>query len=151
MNLTLQRTAQSNECTQGILSLPGSVLYTLELPWIDDPDFPGGEPDRSCVPTGVYALALHDTEKHPKTFALVNEDLGVIHEPDASRPNARVACLIHVANFPNELEGCIGVGTATGTCTVRSSRMALEEFKEAVPWEAGHTLTILTIDKQESK
>lgn len=151
MELILQRTAHSVECTQGMLSLPGSVLYTLELPWIEDADHPGGVPNHSCVPAGIYALVLHDTAKHPKTFALVNEALGVIHESDASQPNARVACLIHIANFPNELEGCIGVGTAAGTCVVRSSRMALDEFKAAVPWEAGHTLTILTIDKQESK
>lgn len=144
LDLILQRRgAQSADCTQGFLRLPDVVLATLELPWIADPDFPGGAPDRSCVPPGLYTLALHDTPKHPKTFALVNRALGVIHEPDATFPNARVACLIHAANYPHELEGCIGLGTVADTCVVWSSQIALAKFKLAVPWVEGHTLTIV--------
>jgi hypothetical protein len=143
MNITLQRTAQNSECTQGTLVLPDSILYTLELPWLEEPGFPGGAPDRSCVPDGLYQLALHDTAKHPKTFALVNRDLGVIHEPDSTFPHARVACLIHAANFVSDLEGCIGVGTAAGYCTIRNSQYALVEFKNQIPWVAGHSLTIV--------
>jgi hypothetical protein len=125
-----------------MMLLPDSELYTLELPWVPEADYPGGAPDRSCVPPGIYQLALHDTAKHPKSFALVNAALGVIHEPDAAYPNARVACLIHVANFPRDLEGCIGVGTASGEDCIRNSVIAYGEFTRAVPWIAGHTLTI---------
>jgi hypothetical protein len=143
MDLILQRTSQSIDCTMGTLALPNSLLYTLELPWLFEPDFPGGAPSRSCVPPGVFQLVLHDTPKHPQSFALVNADLGVIHEPDPAFPNARVACLIHIANFIRDLLGCIGVGTSTGHCSVLNSRIAYDEFKAAVPWIAGHTLTIL--------
>ena len=143
MNLTLQRTSHSAQCTEGTISLPNAVLYSLELPWISEEGFPGGWPDRSCVPAGEYALALHNTQKHPKTFALVNRDLGVIHEPDASFPNARVACLIHVANTVEDLEGCIGIGVSHGACYVSSSGIAFSYLRTALPWVTGHTLNII--------
>lgn len=147
MDLILQRTTSLADCTQGTLTIPGSTLVTLELPWEADPDHPGGAHDRSCVPVGVYTLELHDTKSHPKTFALVNRSLGVIHEPDATFPNARVACLIHAANYPHELEGCIGLGTVADTCVIWSSQMALAKFKLSVPWIEGHTLTILAASR----
>jgi hypothetical protein len=142
MNLTLQRTAQSDACTEGMILLPSTVLYSLELPWVPQDGYPGGWPDRSCVPAGFYELALHDTPKHPKTFALVNRSLGVIHEPDSTFPNARVACLIHVANTVGDLEGCIGVGISHGPCYVSSSGIAFSYLRQALPWVEGHTLTI---------
>jgi Family of unknown function (DUF5675) len=143
MNITLQRTARNSECTEGKMQLERVLLYTLELPWIADPGFPGGEPDKSCVPPGVYVLEMHNSVKHPKTFALVNRDLGVIHEPDPTFPNARVACLIHVANYPEDLEGCIGLGLSQQYCFIGASAAALLQFKSAVPWESGHTLEII--------
>jgi hypothetical protein len=141
--LLLNRTRQTSECTVGVLILPGGrYLHTLELPWVPDPGYPGGKPDVSCVPRGLYQLVLHDTVKHPKSFALVNPALGVIHEPDVWNPNFRVACLIHVANTVQELEGCIGLGMNAAGCTVSSSRAALEYFNSQVPWVAGHQLEI---------
>lgn len=145
MNLLLQRAAQTEVCSTGNLVLPtnGVQLRTLELPWIPDPAFKAGKPDVSCVPPGMYDLVLHDTLKHPKSFALVNPDLGVIHEPDPSYPTARFACLIHVANEVQDLEGCIGIGlTSTGPCSIGASRTALEIFQRQVPWVLGHTLEI---------
>jgi hypothetical protein len=142
MDLTLQRTSQTPEATLGMMLLPDSELYTLELPWIPEAGYPGGMPDKSCVPAGIYKLALHDTATHPKSFALVNPALGVIHEPDPAFPNARVACLVHIANFIHDLEGCIGVGTAAGRSCVLNSVVAYREFTAAVPWVVGNTLTI---------
>jgi hypothetical protein len=144
MELTLQRTSQTADCTIGMLTLPQTDLCTLELPWVPEAGFPSGAPDRSCVPAGIYQLVLHDTPKHPKSFALVNRALGVIHEPDPAFPNARVACLLHVANFIRDLEGCVGVGTAVGAdnCSILNSVIAYGEFTTAVPWVTGHTLTI---------
>lgn len=141
MNITLQRTAMSEICTEGFIAQ--TRLYSLELPWVPEAGYPGGHPDRSCVPAGVYQLVLHDTVKHPQSFALVNSELGVIHEPDPSFPNARVACLIHAANIPEDLQGCIGIGMTRLNCFVGNSRSAMENFKAEVPWVAGHTLTIV--------
>src|SRR5580693_3187092 len=91
LQITLQRTLENEVCTQGILTADSLTLYTLELPWAPEEGYPGGMPDKSCVPAGVYELVLHDTPAHPKAFALVNSDLGVIHEPDPMFPNARTA------------------------------------------------------------
>jgi hypothetical protein len=87
-------------------------------------------------------LVLHDTPKHPKSFALVNPNLGVIHEPDITYPHARVACLIHRANYLRDLEGCIGVGMAATDCMLSASRLAFDHFNAQVPWVEGHTLEI---------
>lgn len=143
MDLELQRTSYGAACTEGKMQLGAILLYSMELPWTPEEGFPGGHPDTSCVPSGMYALKLHDTPKHPKTFALVNRDLGVIHEPDPSFPNARTACLIHVANYPEDLEGCIGLGLSQQYCFIGASAAAMAHFRAAVPWEAGHTLTII--------
>jgi hypothetical protein len=143
VNSALQRLSENAVCTQGILQIPGLTLKTLELPWVPENGFPGGTPDKSCVPAGLYQLVLHDTEMHPRSFALVNPDLGVIHEPDPAFPNARTACLIHIANYPDELEGCIGLGITSGDCFVSNSASADSQFRRAVPWVAGHTLDIL--------
>jgi hypothetical protein len=145
MNLTLQRTSENEVCTQGVLTADSLTLYTLELPWVPDGD-PGGTPDKSCVPAGVYQLVLHDTVKHPRSFALVNPDLGVIHEPDPMFPNARTACLIHIADTVADLEGCIGVGLGSGDCTISQSKAAYIQFQDVVPWVTGHTLTILPVN-----
>lgn len=146
-HLLLQREKNegSDACTPGKLLLPtnGVQLFSLELPWVFDAAHPGGHPNVSCVPPGVFDLVLHDTFKHPKSFALVNPALGVIHEPDAAYPTARVACLLHIANEISELEGCIGLGmTRPGPCSIGSSRIALEIFNRQVPWVTGHTLEI---------
>lgn len=145
-HLLLQREKNegSEACTPGKLLLPNGVQpFTLELPWVFDLAYPGGHPDISCVPAGLYDLVLHDTLKHPKSFALVNRALGVIHEPDPTFPNARTVCLLHVADTVADLEGCIGLGMLrAGPCVIRSSVTALEIFNRQVPWVTGHTLEI---------
>ena len=150
MNLTLVRDAALPYATLGTLGGLPQVLQTLELPWVQDPSgAPCGAPGRSCVPVGEYQLALHDTPAHPKTFALVNPDLGVYHEPGdvpAGTGACRVAILIHVANYASELEGCVGVGTARyktpSQWMITQSAHAFTLLTQAVPWEVGHTLTI---------
>lgn len=144
MNLTLVHDLDATDCTMGVLTVFELELQTLELPWIPDPSgAPGGLKEKSRVPAGTYDLVLHDTLKHPKTWALVNRELGVIHEPDQTMPNARTACLIHSANFENQLEGCIGVGLARMGHEILQSLNAIVQLRDIVPWVAGHTLTIV--------
>lgn len=125
------------------------ILQTLELPWVPDPDgAPGGHPMTSCVPLGAYQLVLHDTPKHPQTWALVNPALGIYHEPGDIPVGVigRCACLIHSANIVEQLAGCIGVGLTrswlNGEPDIADSVNAFIELKSAVPWTDGHTLTI---------
>ncbi len=149
MKLTLHRDPSDNVRTFGELTWADEqiVLQTLERPWIPAEDgSPGGHPLVSCVPLGVYELVLHDSAKHPKTWALVNPTLGVYHQVIPPSQTGRTACLIHSANLVHQLEGCIGVGLTrsqlNGEPDIASSVAAFEELKAAVPWVVGHTLTI---------
>ena len=147
MLLQLIRDVATQSYTYGRLTLGGLVLQTLELPWRPQPGQVCGRPDRSCVPAGTYSLALHDSHRHPRTWALVNPALGIYHEPaDVPRDCfARVACLLHVANFVDQLEGCVGLGNARETAqppAVWQSGAAMRALQGALPWTGGHELVI---------
>jgi hypothetical protein len=95
---TLQRQASSNNGTLGELFDPTSahVCYTCELPWLDN------ETDKSCIPTGMYTCAPHDSPDHPNTWELLNVP-------------GRDAVLIHNGNAAEEdSKGCILVGDRFG-------------------------------------
>ena len=147
MRLLLKRDFDDGSCSLGKLSLHdllGNVLWsceTIERPWIGG--VVGGQPGRSCVPIGSYKLEKHDSEAHPRTWALVNHDVGVAHFPTAGVP--RAACLIHPANFAFELRGCIAPGEArlkADNWQVLRSRLAFSKLRELLPWEDGHVLEI---------
>jgi hypothetical protein len=146
--LSLVRDAFGEQDTFGVLVVADLTLNTIERPWIPADGHPGGENGISCVPVGTYALALHDSEAHPQTWALVNPELGVWHLPSDIPPGeaGRSAVLIHPANFAHELLGCIapglGRGHSDGINMVTQSRAAFAQLQHAVPWTPGHTLSI---------
>lgn len=144
MELKLHRDRCTIDVSMGVLTIEGLslMIQTLERPWVPSDDYTSGQPGRSCVSVGTYDLVRHDSEAHPQTWALVNPALGVIHEPDPTKPFARVACLFHPANFVYELRGCIAPGLLRVGDTVHRSRDAFNSLKLAVPWTDGHTLTI---------
>jgi hypothetical protein len=128
----------------GKLAVGGLVLDTMERPWIPDPAGGlGGHPDLSCVPVGVYHLVLHDSLKHPKTWALVNESLDVYELPTAGK---RSECLLNPANWAWELLGCCAPGLARvkdgTTWMVTNSDTAMARLQAIVPWVNGHMLII---------
>tara|TARA_R110002020_G_scaffold161298_1_gene346371 strand:+ start:5808 stop:6233 length:426 start_codon:yes stop_codon:yes gene_type:complete len=127
--LTLVRYESSPGGTRGLLSLSSTdlKLHTIERPWLDNTPF------ESCVPSGVYTLSPHVSSKFGDCFRFVG---GTV----ASDPNvaARYACLIHVANYARQVQGCIGIGlskgeTPTGDPAVWSSKDALRQLRSAVP------------------
>lgn len=143
MMLTLTRDTYLKDCTMGVLSIGTNKFQTMERPWIQSESCRGGAPCVSCVPEGTYQLVLHDTPKHPQTWALVNLDLDICHDP---APGKRSDVLIHPANYAIELEGCIAPGESRfshgGEWTVVDSRRAFNMIKVLVPWTAGHELVI---------
>ena len=150
MKLTLARDVRGDSYTYGRLSIPWLdqflTLETIERPWIPDPaGGPGGHQDTSCIPAGVYTLALHDTPRHPRSFAFVNHDLNVWHE--GGPPGSRNACLIHPANWAAELAGCVACGLArsfdNGAPDVLHSQIAFARLQALVPWEEGHTIEVV--------
>lgn len=140
MQLHLTRDVHGAAHTYGVLAFDRYVFQTIELPWLDN------KHGVSCVSIGTYQLFKHDSEAHPKTWALVNPDLGVIHFPDPAHPAFRVACLLHSANWAFQLQGCIGVGVTRGVLqgqpAILRSREALAQIQALVPWTDEHTLTI---------
>lgn len=140
MNLALVRDIDNGRCTLGTLQIGSAVFQSLERPWI--PGQPGGEKGISCVPTGRYDLMLHDTEAHPRSFALVNPVLHVYHLTLPRGEQGRTACLIHIANFPSEIRGCIALGMERAVDSIRLSRRAIDQFYDMVRWVPGHTLDI---------
>lgn len=173
MDLVLTRDpGQLGPISYGVLSLGG--FQTLELAWrpwqklvtqriaLESPELPQlftdvnsfaevapcGLPDNSCVPPGIYQLELHNTPKHPFTWALVNHALGIYHEPGdiPLGMNARSAVLLHTGNTALDSEGCILVGLERTNLWqppgVFESVKAFQQLKANLPWVAGHTLTI---------
>jgi len=134
----------------GVLEAGLLVLQTIERPWIPEHGgAPCGEPMVSCVPVGIYDLVLHDTPRHPHTFALLNPALAIYHDPHHIPTNlcGRSECLIHAGNFASQSEGCILVGRGRGVLNgkpdVTDSHNALRDLLALVPWVVGHTLTIV--------
>ena len=98
--IELLRTDYAEQGTRGILTLPhGWACFTIELPWRDN------EPYVSCVPEGDYPLRLRRSGVVERTtdgeFFTGWEVAGV---------PGRSYIMIHVANYPPHLEGCIGPG-----------------------------------------
>ena len=130
--------------TQAFLSFGNEILATIERPWIPA-DTPGGKPNESCVPAGVYRLIPHTRpdpdptdDKPPKeVYALVNESLGVYYLKE-DRPNGvgRYLILIHIANWVHNVIGCIGPGLAFGPSSkgpmVKSSAAAMARIMDYI-------------------
>lgn len=146
MDPKLIRDYAGRDCTLGRLIIGALILQTLERPWIAYPPHLCGHPDTSCVPAAVYQLALHDTPKFPRHFALVNEGLGIYHESVPRGQVGRTACLIHVANEVSQLEGCVAVGLSRqfvgDQWMVLNSRDAYAALQAALPWGPGHSIAI---------
>jgi hypothetical protein len=148
MKLLLRREPKqpSADCTLGLLFLSDISLVSLERPWVPSPDCRGGTKGVSCVPIGTYRLVRHNSDAHPMTWALVNEELDVVHYPISAKPNARTAVLLHPANRYWELRGCIAPGTRTFKDEqgygVADSRKAMKMLTDRMPWTDGHEIEI---------
>ena len=149
MNLFLTRDYRDPFVTLGTLSINGSRWQTLERPWIKDDASVCGRKGVSCVPTGTYRLVPHNSESHPKVWALVNPVLQVYHfdqdVPVSQCGVARTTVLIHPANYASELRGCIAPGKErrkNGSWGVYRSRDALNEIRNALGTSYDLTLVI---------
>jgi len=154
VRLTLNRTYRGFDCTLGVMTVAGLdsiavlTLQTIERPWVPTPKSQGGEKGRSCVPEGLYHLECHNSEAHPRTWALSNPSLNVVHWPAEGGEFDRTLVLIHAANYAQELRGCIAPGMSTfvdtvrGVRMVRESRRAMKALQELLTWTDDHELEI---------
>ncbi len=79
----------------------------------------------SCVPEGIYDLIQHESPKFGRCLALDAETLGVT----LWGPSQRTHILIHSANTPSQLEGCIAPGLDFG---VVNNQWAVTHSRDAM-------------------
>lgn len=112
--------------TLGSMTLEnGDAFCTMERPWLNN------QPMVSCIPEGVYKLALRDSSVVGRTTH--GAHLQGWEVTDVPR---RQFIMIHIANFPHELEGCIGIGLShgflAGEMAVLQSAVAFERLMLAL-------------------
>lgn len=84
----------------------GSVVCcVVEKAWRNN------EPNQSCIPEGTYDLYPHQSPKFGDCYALEKCALGVTRDGSGLRSYI----LIHKANTPSDLQGCLAPGVAFGT------------------------------------
>ena len=102
---------------------------TCELPW------KANMRNISCVPRGVYHVSHRESSKYGNH----------LHIEDVKN---RTFILIHVANFEEELRGCVAVGASyydidkDGDLDITSSRKTMKMLIDVVPMN-GMTLEII--------
>jgi len=100
--------------TFGYAQSENGVLYTVERPWLSNAH------GISCIPEGTFTCAPRFFHKDGYNAVEVK---GVPNRQDI---------LIHIANVPKDVEGCIGVGRKLGILmgdwAVLDSKLAFEAF-----------------------
>ena len=112
--ITLNRIISTEEGILGLLHSNGKpISVTVERPWRDN------MPWESCIPFGMYTLTKIDKSKAFNYPHYLLEDV-----------TGRTFIKIHVANYPSELHGCIGVGSyfANGAIAVCKSINAMDHI-----------------------
>jgi hypothetical protein len=134
MILTLNSDLHSLDCSLGILEAEGRKWHTLELPWVPDPNGgQGGQPHRSCIPSGVYRVEPRRTEARGEHWMVTNPTLDVYGEAEAV-PRLKAICarslvLIQVGTKVS----CLGDGIAIGKSRERvNGRWQLTRSKDAM-------------------
>ena len=98
--LILTRFAYLPWGTYGKLTLPdGREFFTVERPWLNNAPF------ESCIYEGSFFLGL-------RQYGVVTSSSGgeFTEGWEVMDVNRRTYIMIHPANWPCDLEGCIGVG-----------------------------------------
>ena len=107
------------------------LAYTIEQPWNNNLPF------ESCIPAGVYRLEDWGSAKYPDSMVLTNDSLKVFKKKQEDE-FARYACLMHKANWVDDVVGCIGAGEALGfgkgkwmvTNSKATTKKVLDKIKE---------------------
>ena len=109
----LERFCYHPKGTLGVIKLDSETFYSVERPWLDN------APNVSCVPEGTYKTGWRDSPKFGETW----------HIKDV--PN-RTYILIHAANYPTDVHGCIGLGMQlmADRIAVGHSRKAVNAFEK---------------------
>ena len=129
---------QVEGATRSVWQVHNCAFHGIEQPWRDN------RPYRSCIPAGIYSLVPWTSPKHGECFAFMGGTVALRQE-DLYLPSiTRFACLVHVANYADQVEGCFGLGLQTGrrdadrAAAVWKSRMALQELRDVLGSDPYH-------------
>lgn len=135
-NVILERFSYAPDGTFGRLKLPnGKRFFTVERPWL------GNKPFESCIPDGIYTLERRRSEVVERT-----SDGNYVEGWEVTHVPGRTFIMIHPGNWPENFEGCIGVGldyrVMDGRNGVTHSRSAFAQVMGALDGRASWHLDI---------
>lgn len=122
--ITIKRFAYHPQGTLGVMQVPANNVhqfYTIERPWLDN------KPFESCIPLGEYNLKWQESPKFDWCYEVESVE-------------GRTHILLHVANYPTDVVGCIGLGLSLmgDRIAVGNSRAAMAAFHDVTggkPWQ----------------
>lgn len=98
--ISLVRGEYTDKGTRGVMVFPdGWACFTTEPPWADN------EVGVSCVPEGEYPLQLRRSGVVERTT-----NAEYLRGWEIADVPGRTYIMIHVANYPSQLEGCVAPG-----------------------------------------
>lgn len=126
MNLTLYRAHLPHGDFGELYHDDERLCFTTERPWNHNRKF------TSSIPEGVYTIVRHESPKFGQCWKVLNVP-------------SRTDILIHAANTPDELEGCIapslGRGIINGVYAGTNSRRAMAKLYDYLG-DGSHSLHI---------
>lgn len=123
MLITINRLRMDTTGTLSEVSVDNNRFMGIEKPWRDNAPFV------SCIPAGIYTLVPYSSNKYPDVYAFEGGSVSIKETP----PAKRYKCLIHVANWGRQVQGCLGLGLAElkgGELGVSRSRDAISELRQ---------------------
>ena len=106
--VSLERFCYHPTGTLGVVKVDSETFYSIERPWLDN------EANVSCIPEGTYEMAWRLSPRFGWTWHVKNV-------------SERIHILINVANFPKDVQGCIGLGSS-----LMGDKVAVSMSKDAV-------------------
>lgn len=108
------RQTYTPQSTRGELidNLAKHLAWTLERPVAEYPS------DYHCIPPGIYEVRLYKSPRFGRIMPL-------LLTPNLA-PNLRIE--IHWGNYPQNFEGCIGVGETYGPDSIWQTREMFDEL-----------------------
>ena len=140
--LRLERDVHTDKSITGKLYLDNKFFcYTIELPWKDN------QKNISCIPANT-----NEIKSYPIRFRPACESgkfkYDHLHVLDVTN---RSYILIHRANFPKDIQGCIGVGNKRNRDSVDNSRNTLNKLMAALALKPGEQAKLIIEDKKQQK
>ena len=134
--LTLRRSYLEAGCLSAISADGKEICKAVERPYKNNAK------NISAVPAGVYNISLYNSNKHGNCFILTNDNLHITKFDEQNC--TRFGILIHPANYPEQLEGCIAPGLTfhNKKYGVVSSRLAMKRLG-AIIKDNSYTIEII--------